>query len=81
MSQTAMNETLGRYPTVTVLAVMTLGRRAMAMPCCALMPLVVSGAADVCSTAQVPLNDTLRDDIASGYVSYEYGLHPGICLD
>ena len=27
--------------------------------------------------AQIPLNTTLRDDIASGYVSYEYSTRPG----
>ena len=26
---------------------------------------------------QVPLNGTLREDIATGYVSYEYGTVPG----
>jgi len=29
---------------------------------------------------QVPLNATLRQDIASGYVSYEYSTMPGVVL-
>jgi len=30
---------------------------------------------------QTPLNETLREDIASGYVSYEYSTVPGTVVD
>ena len=36
---------------------------------------------DLAHVSQVPLNETLREDIASGYVSYEYGTVPGTVLD
>ena len=43
----------------------------------------IVGAADKLASnrPQVPLNKTLRGDIASGYVSYEYSTMPGDPLD
>ena len=39
------------------------------------------GSSHLAPCLQVPLNETLRQEIASGYVSYEYGTIPGMVLD